>query len=147
MRRAQLWATIGAVAATLLLTTAAPAAAESGRAQPAAPATASAVPTLFGDEVRGTFSRGGVPVLPRNALDDYPCYFGSFGCREPVLDPGDLRRGDTALTYTVDRAPLSACYATGDWLSVRFEDDTWGPMEGLVPALAVDLGSAEPGWC
>ncbi len=135
MRRAQLWATVGAVTATFLLTTAAPAA-----AAPTAPA-------LFGSEVRGTFARGGVPVLPGNALDGYPCFFDAFGCREPVLGRGDLRRGDTPLTYTVDRAPLTACRAGGGWVSVRFEDATWGPMEGLVPGVAVDLGDAEPGWC
>jgi hypothetical protein len=147
MRRAQLWATVGAVTATLLLTTAAPAAAGTDPARPAGPSTTSTAPALFGSEVPGTFTRAGVPVLPGNALDDYPCFFDAFGCREPVLDRGDLRRGDTPLTFTVDRAPLTACRASGEWVSVRFEDDTWGPMKGLVPALAVDLGSADPGWC
>lgn len=151
MRRAQLWATIGAAAATLLLTTATPAAAESGhqpdRARPAAASTPPTVRALFGAEVHGTFSRGGVPVLPGNALEGYPCYFDAFGCREPVLDRGDLQRGDTAITYTVDRAPLTACRAAGGWLSVRFDDAKWGSIQGLVPALAVDIGSAAPGWC
>lgn len=146
MRRAQLWAAVGAVTATFLLTTAAPAVADdTGPAPGAAP---SAVPTaLFGPEVPGTFTRGGVPVLPGNALDGYPCLFDAFGCREPVLDRGDLQRGDTAITYTVDRAPLTACRAAGGWLSVRFSDAKWGSIQGLVPALAVDIGSAAPGWC
>lgn len=151
MRRAQLWATIGAAAATLLLTTATPAAAESGhqpdRARPAAASTPPTVRALFGAEVHGTFSRGGVPVLPGNALEGYPCYFDAFGCREPVLDTADLQRGDTVLTYTVHRATLTACRVNGGWMSVRFEDATWGQMEGLVPATVVDLGSAEPEWC
>jgi len=146
MRSALLCASIGAVTAALLLTAAAPAAADT--AATAAPSTAAiAAPTLFGGEVRGSFSRGGVPVLPDDALDGYPCYFGTFSCREPVLGAADLRRGDTALTYSVRRAPLTACSVDGDWLSVRFDDATWGPMQGLVPAAAVDLGSAEPGYC
>jgi hypothetical protein len=155
---------IGAVATTFLLT-GAPAAAATGlqfdRAQPAALVAEPPLPAprVEPGEIAATFNRGGVPVLNHDAINRVACRMAATfflfpevaaaQCKVPVLDEATRAlHGDVALVRSVNRAAVTVvCRSGSGWLDVRVSSRSYGEMEGIVAAAAVDLRGGEPEWC